>query len=306
MKSVWTPALLGALIFVMVLLIAYALMVKKSSADAQFNNLERSKGFGRYMAALGRETAAILPDSVVAMNREKSGKIAAKLKRAGNPWGITPVEFVVLKFSIALAAFVGGVLAGILLANCGVDMIEKVPWFVYPVVFAVGGFFAPDYQLKVISEQRELAFKKDLPEALDLIIISMSTNNNVDGAIKQMTPLLKDGIVKNEFQTVKQDLMANDTLEHALEQMSERTPSADLEAFVNAVIMASNDQNDPTDALKRRAATSRAEYINLLDQKIASLESRIMIYLSPTLLLSMVIVSIAPSMSTLMGSFGSM
>lgn len=280
------------------MLIAYALTVKKNSVDAQFKSLEQTKGFMKYLAMLGQETAKVLPEQATHVSRVREKSVEARLRRAGNPWGITPTELRVLKIGTAVV----GVLVGFMTYFYIKDTAYFIPWYVYAIITGLVGFKLPDVQLTKKEEARMLAFRKELPEALDLIIIANSVQSSIQSAIKTITPLLKDGVVKEEFSQVCKDLRSGRPLDQALSGMAERAPSAEVEGFVSTVIQATTNGQDVTDALRRRSAAMRAEYIALLDRKIASLSSRIMIYLSPTMIIGLMLVAVAPSLSSIVGS----
>ena len=288
--------------FLLIILIAYAFMVKKSSIDARFDDIQKSKGLMKYLAALGQETVKVLPDSMVAPNRAKVGALTAKIRRAGTPFGIGPVEFNVLR----IGCIVAGVAFGVLAWFACKDYIEWLPSWVIIATFGLLGWWYPGHWLTKLGDRREHAFRKELPEALDLLVISTSVSNSIGMSIQKVTPLLKDGIVKDEFELVSKDLSAGRSVADSLTNMSERSPSPDIEAFVNAVIQAQSTGTDMSDTLRRRSKTSRQEYIAMLDTKIASLESKIMMMLTPTMVMALTLVAIAPSMTTIFGSLGGM
>lgn len=297
-SSIWTPGFIAFLVVLLVLLIAYALTVRRNSVNARFESVEKSKGFMKYMAMLGLETARVLPDSMVRVNRVKEHSMAERLRRSGNPWNITPEEFMIIKIGGCVFGCVFGLLTYFLIK----DFIAWLPWYVYMIAMGLVGFLLPDRKCSKLEEQRQLAFRKELPEALDLLIIANSVDSAMPDSIRKITPLLKDGIVKDEFKTVSADLNAGRPLDQALTGMAERAPSPEIEGFVSTVIQANEQGQDVTDALRRRAKASRAEYIALLDRKIASLSSRIMIALSPTMILAMMLVAVGPSLSSIVGA----
>jgi Flp pilus assembly protein TadB len=296
---IWTPAFIGFLVGLIVVMIGYALTVQKNAIDASFDNLQKSKGFLKYMALLGQETVKVLPQGVMRVSRNHEGAITDRIRRAGNPWGINAIEFIVLKIGFAVVGLGFGAATYYLIY----DSVSFIPWYVYVLGFAVLGFFLPDYDLKKKGDARMLEFRKQLPNAIDFLIIESSVVQNMSSSLVAIAPMLEDGLVKNELTIVASDLNAGRTLESSLRAFAERAPSSDIEAFVNVIIQASIMDTDATNALQERARTSREERIAFIDQKLASLSSRIMIYLSPSMILSLVIVSIAPSLTTIMSTF---
>lgn len=298
--EIFTPKLIALLVGLAIVLIGYALTMHRSSVDARFENLEKSKGMTRYLAALGQETAKILPDRIVHTSREKEGSINARIRRAGNPWGINAAEFIILKIGCAVA----GIGLGAICYVAVKDYVTYLPWFVFVLAFGALGYIYPDHTLSKKANERIQAFRKELPEALDLLVISNSVSNSMEASLQTITPLLKRGIVKDEFEVVCKDLQAGRGLTSALTNLAERAPTPEIEAFVNVVIQAQTTGTDMTEALRRRSKTSRQEFIAMLDQKIASLETKIMAVLMPTMVMSLTVVAVAPSLQSILGSLG--
>jgi pilus assembly protein TadC len=297
--DIFTPKLIALLVFIMIVLIGYAFTVRKSSIDARFSTLEKSKGMTKYLALLGQETVKIIPERVVKTNRVKEGSISARLRRAGNPWGVTVTEFLVLK----IGACVAGILLGVFAYFAAKDYIS-IPAPVFILAFGAVGYIYPDHTLSKKEKERTIAFRRELPDALELLVDSTSVMNSIEAAMPSVTPLLREGIVKQEFQRVCDDLDAKRGIVDALTDMAERAPSPDIEAFVNIVIQSKTTGTDITQALLRRAKTSRQEYIALIDNKIASLESKIMAMLMPTMVGALMVVAVGPSLVSIFGALG--
>lgn len=298
--EIFTPKLIALLVGLTIVLIGYALTMHKSSVDARFENLKKSQGMTRYLAVLGQETVKVLPDRIVHTSRVKEGSITARIRRAGNPWGINATEFVVLKIGCAVA---GIVLGGVCYLAVK-DYVKYVPWFVFILAFGALGYIFPDHTLSKKEEERVHAFRKELPRALDLLVISSSVSNSMESSFQTITPLLQRGIVRDEFEVVCKDLAAGRGLTASLTNLAERAPTPEIEAFVNVIIQAQTTGSDMTEALRRRSKTSRQEFIAMLDQKIASLETRIMAVLMPTMVMALTVVAVAPSLQSILGSLG--
>jgi tight adherence protein C len=234
------------------------------------------------------------------VSRQKQGSIEAKLKRAGNPWGINPMEFVILKIGFAVVGLVFGAGTYYLIYSS----ISFIPWYVYVIAFTIVGFLLPDYDLKKKGDARMAEFQKQLPDALDILNIQATVNKSLPSCFQAIAPRLEPGLVKDELTVVASDISSGRKMENALKAFADRAPSTDVEAFVNVIIQASAMHTDPAEALRERAQTTRDERIARIDKKIASLSSRIMIYLSPTMIMSLVLVAVAPSLQTTISALG--
>ena len=301
LMSIFTPRLIGLLVFVLVILIAYAFNVRKSSINAKFDSLENSEGMTKYLAQLGQETVKVLPDSFVRTKKVRDGTTAARLNRAGDPWGLDPISFNVLKIGCAVICVLMGSVLGVFLK----DTVTFIPWIVWPIVLGILGYMIPEYDLRKREKDRMMAFRKQLPNALDFLRLETESSNSMPQSFQKITPYLERGVVKDEFNNVCKDMDAGRPFADALRGLAERSPSPDIESFVNVLIQSGNgSDNSIKDALERRAKASRQEYISILNNRIASVEPKIAAMLLPTMVGALVLVAVGPSISTIMNMLG--
>ena len=99
-------------------------------------------------------------------------------------------------------------------------------------------------------------------------------------------------------------LDSGQTLQEALSEFAKKSPSESITSFVRAVQEATELNVSLIEVLESRADASRQEYFALLQQKTASLESRMMAVLTPTLVPALLITVMAPAISQLMATMG--
>ncbi|HEU0131917.1 MAG TPA: type II secretion system F family protein [Mycobacteriales bacterium] len=105
------------------------------------------------------------------------------------------------------------------------------------VVLGVLGYFAPDLWLYQRAYERSEQIQRTLPDALDLLTISVEAGLGFDSALAQVARNT-EGPLAEEFFRVLQEMQIGLGRADAFRALSERTNVADLRNFVTAMIQA--------------------------------------------------------------------
>ncbi len=162
---------------------------------------------------------------------DASERIREKLEMAGNPAGWT-VERVmagkVVGFAIALV--VSLVLA--LLMGLGF-----LPTLGFVVLASLAGYMAPNMYLYQATYNRMDTLQRALPDAIDLLTISVESGLGFDAACAQVARNT-DGPLSEEFARMLQEMQIGRGRSEALRSMGDRTNLPDLRSFVSAMVQA--------------------------------------------------------------------
>lgn len=161
----------------------------------------------------------------------QADRIRRRLDLAGNPvgWDVDRV----------LAYKMIGVIAGAIL-GFAVPLLMGWSLGVLAIVLvglAVLGFMLPNLVLYQVSYERTERMRKDLPDALDLLTISVESGLSFDAALAQVarnTP----GPLAGEFFRVLQEMQLGVGRSDAIRAMGERTDLPDLRQFATAMVQA--------------------------------------------------------------------
>jgi tight adherence protein C len=163
--------------------------------------------------------------------QDTTARIRQKLDQAGNPKGWT-VE------RVLGAKFVGFVV--LLVVSILVTMIVGLSLPV-TVVVCVGltmlGFAVPNLLLHQKAYDREQSMRKDLPDALDLLTISVEAGLGFDAALTRVAQQT-EGQLADEFARVLQEMQIGMGRAQAIRAMGDRTKLADLRGFATAMVQA--------------------------------------------------------------------
>ncbi|GAP63717.1 tight adherence protein C [Ardenticatena maritima] len=156
----------------------------------------------------------------------------ALLEAAGNPNNWTPADFLGVR---GLAAIVLGALPGILLFLSGASFLRVIG---FSAGFALLGFLLPGIWINRKIQDRRKQILKTLPDALDLMTISVEAGLGFDQAMSKVAEKWGDNELAKEFNRVITEIRLGKTRREALRDLAERTQVDEIRGFVAAVIQA--------------------------------------------------------------------
>jgi tight adherence protein C len=162
---------------------------------------------------------------------KSSEKVRMKLAKAGNPSGMGVSEFIGLRFLVALGLGLGMALfLAVVAGNVSLAI------FLGPV-FGVFGFLMPGIWLDRKIKGRRKEITKALPDAIDLLTISVEAGLGFDPAMMRVAEKW-DNALTREFARVLSEMRIGKTKREALREMAMRTDEDGLSSFVSSVIQA--------------------------------------------------------------------
>jgi tight adherence protein C len=174
--------------------------------------------------------------------------ISARLLAAGLAQRLTPANFL----SIKGGATVGGALLGLFLAA----MASPALGILLVPMFAAAGFIGPEMVLSSRIRSRRDAVRSDLPDALDILAVSVEAGLGFDGAITKLTEHMKGPLVE-EFGLLLSEIRMGESRQAALKNMAARVGAPELSAFVRAIVQADQLGISLGRILRVQAADSR-------------------------------------------------
>jgi tight adherence protein C len=154
--------------------------------------------------------------------------VNAKLMAAGMRQ-TSPAGF--LAAQAALGA--GGVVLGLVIMSSSPGSTG----FLAILVFGAGGFIAPSFYVSTRGRRRQTQVSSDLPDALDLLAVSVEAGMGFDGAVAKLTEHM-DGPLIEEFELTLGEMRIGEGRSDALKKMAERVAAPEMAAFVRAIVQA--------------------------------------------------------------------
>jgi tight adherence protein C len=157
-------------------------------------------------------------------------RLSHNLVVAGNPFGWRVGHFVTAKLALALVL---PALLGLLLFR-GSDPLHGV---VLIVTLGVLGFYLPNIWLGSRMKRRQKEILRSLPDALDLLSISVEAGLGLDGALLEVVHKWQNALA-DEFSVVLAELKMGRSRKEALRGLTQRTDVQELGTFASALIQA--------------------------------------------------------------------
>ena len=169
------------------------------------------------------------------VGRERVVLIGNRLSLAGHPGNLTVNGFISLKL---VAGIIFGVLAFLFFSFLNLS-VPVLPGFIGHVVLAgvvgVGGYFFPDLWLRQKVKARQKEIRLALPNALDLLTISVEAGLGFDAALVRVTEKYKNALAEEFTQVLNEVRLGRPRLE-ALDDMGRRVGVEELHSFIQALI----------------------------------------------------------------------
>jgi tight adherence protein C len=205
-------------------------------------SVRRASTYGRFRPALGREQQPFQQRVLIPIGnrlaawtlklhpRTSIDGVSTRLLAAGLGHTISPNTFLAFKSSAAIVGVVfGAVLGGAATGFTGV--------LFFAIILGGVGFIVPDFAVSAKARSRRERIRAELPDALDLMAVSVEAGMGFDGALAKLTEHM-EGPLADEFALTLNEVKIGETRQDALKKLSERTDTAELSSFVRSIIQA--------------------------------------------------------------------
>ena len=226
---------------------------------------------------------------------DSSERIRRKLDLAGNPPGWTVDRVMSGKVVGAMAGLVGGVLFSFMLGGVLIKVIVVVG-------VTVAGFFAPTMYLYQRAYDRSSRLLRELPDAIDLLTISVESGLGFDAAVQQVAQNT-EGPLAEEFSRVLREMQIGSSRSEALRALAERTNVAELRSFVSAMVQADAFGIPIANVLRVQSSEMRVKRRQRAEEKAQQVPVKMTIPLIFCILPSLFIVIMGPAVIQVMDSF---
>jgi len=219
---------------------------------------------------------------------ERMEKIRSRLDLAGNPSGWDVDRILGLKaLGLLIGAFLGIVVPplfgagprGIVLTTLGL---------------AVLGWFTPTMWIYQIGYDRTEQIRRELPDALDLLTISVEAGLAFDAALAQVARN-SDGPLAKELFRVLQEMQIGTGRANALRALADRTDVEELRIFVGAMVQADTFGIPIANVLRVQSKEMRIRRSQRAEEKAQQVPVKILFPLIFCILPSLFIVVMGPA-----------
>jgi len=154
----------------------------------------------------------------------------AKLEKAGYPGGLRGADWMGVKLLAAMAFAVLGFVLGLVLGGITGGLF-------FALVGAGVGFMGPEFWLGRKIRARGLEMLLQLPDALDLLTISVEAGLGFDAALAKVVEKMEGPLVA-EFRQALAEIRMGRSRRDALRDVAKRADSQPINNFIGAIVQA--------------------------------------------------------------------
>ena len=214
-----------------------------------------------------------------------------KCVRAGSWQSESVIKWAGRKIEISLSVA--------LIAVAGFQLFN---WSIYLLpVFAIAGFFLPDFLLIRKGDARSEEIVHNLPETIDLLNMTIEAGLGFQAGLERVSRM-KSNPLSDEFRRVLTEIRLGDSRSRAFTSMAERINQKEVWGFTNAIAQVEKLGIPITNALRDQAIRMRAERKDKAREIAQKLPVKILAPIMLLLLPSVLIIVLGPAIYSIMQS----
>jgi tight adherence protein C len=229
--------------------------------------------------------------------RQEGGAIAridAKLERAGYPGGLRGADWVGVKLLVLIGFAILGFLLGLLLLQ------QFVLGLLFALVGAAIGYIAPEFWLGRKMKARSLGMVLQLPDALDLLTISVEAGLGFDAALAKVVEKMEGPLV-DEFRQALAEVRMGRPRREALRDLATRADAQPVSNFIGAIVQAEQLGVPIAKVLQIQSNQLRIERRQRAEEAAAKAPVKMLFPMVGCIFPTIFIVILGPAVVTLMG-----
>jgi len=227
---------------------------------------------------------------------DQISRIQHRLELAGSPprWDVDRV--LALKMLGLIVGFLLGVALPLILGAGPLTLVGIT------VTACAAGYFAPNLALYQMGYNRREQMRRELPDALDLLTISVEAGLAFDAALSQVARNTT-GPLAEEFFRVLQEMQIGLGRADALRALGDRTDLPELRGFVTAMVQADSFGIPIASVLRVQAHEMRVKRSQRAEELAQKVPVKILFPLIFCILPSLFVVILGPAAITIIDSF---
>jgi tight adherence protein C len=170
----------------------------------------------------------------------------------------SPTGFIATQGTLAL----GGAFFGLIVGAAAAP--SKAPFLA--LILGLLGFLGPKMVLNARVQSRQTSVAAELPDALDLLSVSVEAGLGFDGAVQKLTEHMHGPLIE-EFELALGEIRIGEGRQEALKKMAQRSASPEMGSFVRSIVQADQLGISLGRILRIQAADSRLKRQMLAEEK---------------------------------------
>ena len=188
-----------------------------------------------------------------------------------------------------------GIVSGILIGAWAAAVTKPVLALLIGLLFGLICFVLPDILLNGRITSRRDEVRAALPDALDLLAVSVEAGLGFDGAVAKLTETM-DGPLIQEFALALKEMRIGESRGDALKRMAARMDVPELTSFVRAVVQADQLGSSLAAILRVQASDVRTRRQLAAEEKAMQLPVKMLFPLMMFILPALFIIVLGPAL----------
>lgn len=219
-------------------------------------------------------------------------RLAQELVYAGSPVGWDAERILAVKLVTTLVMPIGMFLVA---RARGVSSSRA---FLLVLILGFVGYYLPEWMLRSRSGKRQAAIQRALPDALDLLSITVEAGLAFDAALARVARNC-GGPLGEEFHRVLKEMQIGKARSEALRDLGDRTTIQELKSFVLSMIQADIFGISVARVLQTQASEMRTKRRQRAEEKAQKLQVKIIFPLITCIFPSLFVVLLGPAALTI-------
>lgn len=158
------------------------------------------------------------------------------------------------------------------------------------------GFFAPNEYIRGVASRRQKQIRRGLPNALDLLVVSVESGLGLDQAVVQVAKELETAHpeISEELSLMTLELKAGKRRIEALRNLADRTAVDDLKKLTAVLIQADRFGTSVAATLRNHSEFMRVQARQVAEEKAAKLGVKLVFPIFFCILPSLFVVTVGP------------
>jgi tight adherence protein C len=237
--------------------------------------------------------------SKVGRRGDQGGLIArtdAKLEKAGYPGGLRGADWMGVKILGAIVLPVLAFFLGLLMGGASMG-------FIFALLGLPLGFMAPEFWLGRRIRARSFEMVLQLPDALDLLTISVEAGLGFDAALAKVVEKMEGPLV-NEFRQALAEIRMGRSRRDALRDVIGRADAQPVTNFIGAIVQAEQLGVPIAKVLQIQSQQLRIERRQRAEEAAAKAPVKMLFPMVGCIFPTIFIVILGPAIVTVMGGVG--
>jgi tight adherence protein C len=239
--------------------------------------------------------------------KQNAERLRIALMEAGSPRGLGVVEFMGLRGVMALllggTALLLTIFTGSTFRPISVIGLHIPGILLFPAPLAAIGYIIPGIWLSQRISKRKKEIQKSLPDAIDLLTISVEAGLGFDPALQRVAEKWDNELCR-EFRHLLQDMRIGKQRREALREVSIRCGVDDLRVFISSIIQADQLGVSITQVLRVQSQQMRVKRRQRAEELAQKAPIKMLFPMVFLIFPAMYVIILGPAIPTVWGTFG--